>query len=158
MAAMSVVGTGPEPRSVTLVGMAAGTPVLTLDGVLPVEYLGPGDRVLTRSGSRAVVRVEVTVVADAKMVRISPDALGLDRPDAPVLVAEGQGIHIRDWRAKALYGAAQVVVPAARLCDGVYIRSEEMAEVRLFALVLERPEVIYAGGLELACEGVSVPA
>ncbi|MCW1917985.1 Hint domain-containing protein [Rhodobacter sp. KR11] len=139
-------------------GMGAGTPVLTLDGALPVEFLSPGDRVLTRAGSRRVARVEVTVVAHARMVRVSGDALGVGRPAEAVMLAEDQGVFIRDWRAKALYGQAQAVVPAARLCDGEYIRAEVVAEARLFTLVLESPEVIYAGGLELACEGVAVPA
>ena len=141
-----------------LSGMAGGTEVLTLDGALPVEFIGPGDRVVTRAGSRRVVRVEVTRVAHARMVRILPDALGVGRPGGAVWLSAAQGIWLRDWRAKALYGQAEVMVPAERLCDGEYIRLEEVAEARLYTLVLERAEVIYAGGLEIACDGVPVPA
>ena len=147
-----------ETAAVTPAGVAGGTVILTLDGALPVEFLAPGDRVLTRAGSRRVARVEVTVIAHARMVRISGDALGVGRPAEAVLVSEGQGIFIRDWRAKALYGQTQAVVPAARLCDGEYIRAEVVEEARLFTLVLDSAEVIYAGGLELACDGVAVPA
>jgi hypothetical protein len=137
-------------------GVAAGTAILTLEGALPVEYLAPGDRVLTRAGSRRVARIEVTVVRHARMVRVSGDALGVGKPAEAVMVSAAQGIFLRDWRAKALYGAAQTVVAASRLCDGQYIRAEVMDEVRLFSLVLDSAEVIYAGGLELACAGVVV--
>ena len=35
-----------------LSGLLVGTRVRTLDGILPVEYLEPGDRVVTRAGAR----------------------------------------------------------------------------------------------------------
>lgn len=139
-------------------GMMAGTRVLTLDGALPVEYLQPGDRVLTRGGARRISRVEVTVIAHARVVTISPDSLGVGKPAEPVTVSAVMGILLRDWRAKAMYGAAQVVVPASRLADGAYIKAETLPEARLYTLVFDAPAVIYGGGLELACEGVAVRA
>jgi hypothetical protein len=145
-------------QALAVQGMVAGTAVVTLDGVLPVEYLSPGDRVVTRSGAARIQRVEVTVIRHARVVRIGPDALGVSRPDDCVTVTAAQGLLIRDWRAKALFGAAQAVVPAARLVDGQHIRAEIMAEARLYTLVFEAPTVIHAGGLEMACEGITVRA
>ena len=139
-------------------GLAQGTSVLTLDGALPVEYLTLGDRILTRSGVRRLKAVEMTRLAHARMVRISADVLGTGKPEAEVLVVAGQPVLIRDWRAKALYGTAQVLVPAAGLADGEYIRAEVMREVRVFTLKLDGDAVIYAGGLELACEAETVDA
>ncbi len=135
-------------------GMLAGTRILTLDGSLPVEYLTPGDRVLTRAGARRVRQIEVTVIRNARVVRVSQDALGLGKPQDDVTVTASMGILVRDWRAKALFGASQAVVPAQRLADGTYIRAETLAEGRLYTLVFDEPAVIYAGGLELACDGV----
>jgi hypothetical protein len=139
-------------------GLAEGTSVLTLDGALPVEYLTPGDRILTRSGVRRLKAVEMTRLAHARMVRISADVLGTGKPEAEVLVVAGQPLLLRDWRAKALYGAAQVLVPAVRLVDGEYIRAEVMRDLRVFTLKLDGAGVIYAGGLELACEADTVDA
>lgn len=139
-------------------GMLAGTTVLTLDGALPVEYLSPGDRVLTRAGARRIAQIEVTVVRHARMVKIAHDTLGAGKPQDDVTVSAAQGILLRDWRAKALYGTAQAVVQASRLVDGCYIKSETLAEARLYTLVFAEPCVIYAGGLELACDGVPVQA
>lgn len=132
-------------------GVGFGTPILTMEGVFPVEYLSRGDRIITRAGARLLRAVEVAVCSDAEMVLISHDILGQGRPNTDLIVHPGQPILIRDWRAKALYGSAQAMVPAARLVDGDYIRFERIAEARLFTLRLEGEAVIYAGGLELIC-------
>ncbi len=147
-----------QTEALGIQGMLAGTSVLTLDGSLPVEFLEPGDRVLTRMGSRRISRVEVTVVRHARVVQIAHDTLGAGRPDQDVTISAAQGVLVRDWRAKALFGAAQAVVPASRLADGTYAKNAILSEARLFALIFDEPAVIYAGGLELACEGVTVRA
>ena len=139
-------------------GITAGTRVMTLDGELPVQFLAPGDRVVTRSGAKVLKDITVTVVRDAAMIRISASALGHDRPDADLFVAPAQQILVRDWRAKALYGRDAAMVEAQRLADGDYIRRETVAEVRLFTLTFDREEVVFAGGLELACAPATVAA
>jgi hypothetical protein len=135
-------------------GMAMGTVVMTAAGALPVEFLEPGDRVITRSGLRRVVEVQVkTGMAD--VVRIAASTLGHDRPAEAVTLAATQAVLVRDWRAKAMFGAPQAVVAAARLADGTLIRRERAA-VRMFTLVLDAPAVVQAGGMDLACEGAAV--
>ena len=132
-------------------GMLAGSRIRTLEGVLPVEYLEPGDRIVTRSGARRLTGVSVQVRADADVIRIRASTLGHDRPDQDLLVLPGQPIVIRDWRARTLYGAAVAAIPAARLVDGEFIRRETLPEARLFTLKFDEDEVIYAEGLEIAC-------
>lgn len=139
-------------------GIVLGTPVLTLDGELPVEFIMPGDRVITRNGMRKVVQVEVTRVENARVVAISRDSMGVGRPTEEMFVAPNQPILIRDWRAKALYGKAEAMIPAARLCDGEFIRADILPEARFVTLRFEGPEVIYAGGMELACTPATVDA
>ncbi|MGV8987326.1 MAG: Hint domain-containing protein [Cypionkella sp.] len=147
-----------DAAALELQGMLAGTTVLTLEGDLPVDYLMPGDRVLTRSGARRVSRIEVTVMRHARVVKIAHDTLGVGKPQDDVTLSAAQGILLRDWRAKALYGSAQAIVAASRLVDGEYIMEETLAEARFYTLVFAEPCVIYAGGLELSCEGVTVRA
>jgi len=137
--------------AVTMSGMVAGTDVMTADGALSVEHLFAGDRVVTRSGLRVLRAVAVSFVPRAAMVQIAGDALGIGRPDRSVQVAAGQGVLIRDWRARALFGTAQAVIPAARLVDGQFILAMTQTDVRLFSLRFDEPAVIHAGGLELAC-------
>lgn len=138
--------------------LLAGTPVLTMDGVLPVEYLVVGDRIMTRAGARKLTSFVVRVDRDIDMVRIGAGTLGFDRPCAETLLPLHQLILIRDWRAQALYGAPQALVAAGRLADGAHISIESVTEARLFMLGFADDVVIYAGGLELACMRETVSA
>lgn len=149
-------GTAPSAAPTTI-GFARGTTVLTLDGEIPVEFLNTGDRIITRDGARTLRRIAMTKVSGT-VVRIGISTLGHDRPADCVLVGRDQGILIRDWRAKALYGAAQVMIPASRMADGELIRYEVVQDMALFTLGFDAPVVIYAGGLELACAAVKVDA
>ena len=134
-----------------LQAMVSGTSVLTLDGELPVDYLQPGDRVLTRAGMRRLKQVAVSVVQNARVVCIAHGTLGVDRPAEDVTVSAAQEILVRDWRAKAMFGTAVAMIPAAKLADGEYIRAVTLAEARFFTLSFDEDAVIYAGGLELSC-------
>jgi hypothetical protein len=139
-------------------GLAAGTTVLTLSGAMPVEFVAPGDRMITRAGARTVTGVEISVIKDARVVRISEGVLGKDRPEADMIVSPGQPILIRDWRAKAIAGLDQAVITAEKLADGEYIKTEVLDEVRLVTLQFAEAQVIYAAGLELGCEAAPVEA
>lgn len=144
-----------------LSGLLVGTKVRTLDGILPVEYLEPGDRIVTRAGARRLVGVSVRVLDHADLIRIRASSLGHDRPDQDLLLSPDQPVVIRDWRARALYGAAVATIPAHRLVDGEFILAESLPLARLFSLHFEEDEVIYAEGLEIACPAsvpVQVPA
>ena len=141
----------PKSAQAPLQAVLAGTSVLTLDGELPVEFLQPGDRVLTRAGMRRLKQVEVSVVQNARVVCISHGTLGADRPAEDMTVSAAQEILVRDWRAKAMFGTNVAMIPASRLADGEYIRSLTLAEARFFTLSFEEDAVIYAGGLELSC-------
>jgi hypothetical protein len=132
-------------------GVLAGTMVRTLDGILPVEYLGEGDRIVTRSGARRLVSVLVTVRRQMDLIRIRASTLGHDRPEQDLLLAPETAVVIQDWRAKALYGVPMAAVPAARLADGLHVVAETHRDVRLFALRFDTDEVIFAEGLQLAC-------
>lgn len=125
--------------------------VRTLDGVLPVEFLTPGDRIVTRAGARRVTSISVVTRKQVDLVRIRASTMGHDRPDQDLLLSPGQPVVIRDWRAQTLYGVSAAAIPAARLADGEFICMETHRQVRLFTLRFDDEEVIYAEGLELAC-------
>jgi hypothetical protein len=131
--------------------MLAGTQVRTLDGVLPVEFLTPGDRIVTRNGARKLVSISVQSRKMVDLVRIRASTLGHDRPEQDLLLSPGQPVLIRDWRAKAIFGLPVAAIPAARLADGEFVCLETHRQVRLFTLRFDEDEVIYAEGLELAC-------
>lgn len=147
-------------------GIATGTAIRTLEGVLPVQFLEPGDRIVTRSGARRLVAVSVqrhraASLGGASLIRIRATTLGHDRPERDLVVAEGQLVIVRDWRAKALYGCDTAAIPAVRLADGEFILREPASPdhkaLCLYTLRFDEDEVIWAEGLELACPAV-VPA
>lgn len=136
------------------VGIVAGTSVLTLEGEMPVEFLSPGDRVITRDSGMAVlhdVRVRRVTV---KAVAVAAGSLGHTRPDEDITLPAAQKVLVRDWRAEALFGAKQALVPVARLADGQYVRELGEQELTLCELVFDSAHVIYAGGLELDAPAV----
>ena len=147
-----------EAAGAPIAGLLRGTPVLTMQGAIPVEDLAVGDRVVTRAGALRLRAVETHEVARARMVRIVDSALGKDRPEADIVIAEGQAILVRDWRARALADADRAMIPAGRMIDGEYIRAEAQRDAVFYALQFDEPAVVYACGLELACEAARVTA
>ena len=131
-------------------GLVAGTVVLTVDGELPVEHLNIGDRIITRDCGVSVLRDIRVTATKLACIRIKAGSLGYTRPDRDMLVAPGAMIHIRDWRAEALFNAAQATVPARRLLDGEYVAEQPKTKVAIYDLVFDRPHILYADGLEMA--------
>ncbi|WP_417807576.1 Hint domain-containing protein [Thioclava sp.] len=128
--------------------IAQGARIYTSEGALPVEYLEPGDRIVTRSGTRelrAVLRGDYV----GPLVRVAPGALGHDRPGAPLLLGPQARLLLRDWRVKLIYGKREALVAACSVVDGQYV-TQVTARARLFALQFDAPEVIYADGVEIA--------
>lgn len=133
-----------------LSGLMAGAVIMTLDGEIPVEFLSPGDRVVTRDTGMAVVRAVHArhIIGDA--VGIMAGSLGHTRPERDVLIPADQEILIRDWRAEALAGTRQAMIPAARLVDGQYVTLHSNVAMTVYDITFDRAHVIYADGLELA--------
>lgn len=148
-----------ETKTETLfvIDLPLGTPVLTLEGEMPVEHLLPEDRIITRAGSVLLSEITSDDVAAPDILRVSARALGHDRPDEDMLLPADQPILIRDWRARALFGSMQATVPLKRLVDGQYIRREPVERIRMIRLTLPRASVIYAGTLEVATLAIPVP-
>lgn len=136
-------------------GFAMGALVATMDGLLPVEYLSLGDRVVTRAGAR-VLRGVSSLPLVRGLVRVAPGALGHDRPGSEMILGAGTEVLVRDWRAQALFGAREALVPVVRLVDGQFVTRVEGRKERLFALHFEAPEVIYADGIEIGCKPLAV--
>ena len=131
-------------------GFAPGTIVMTMDGEIPVEFLNPGDRIITRRGVRKLKTImRHNLPEGTPRVVVSAEALG-GKPAKEVTLMPGQRVLVRDWRAQALWGKDIAAPHAARLVDGKYIRSETGARQIMLSLYFGAPEIVYADGLELA--------
>lgn len=152
-------GVTPGPRrcvqtQATGAAIAQGAGILTLDGSLPVEYLNPGDLIVTRAGAMRLLAVHVHL-ADTPLIRVAPSSLGHDRPGHPLLLAPETEVLVRDWRAPVMFGRAQAMVAVARLVDGDYVTRVAGEGVRLFTLEFANPQVICADGVEVGCAAVA---
>jgi hypothetical protein len=136
------------PARVPIGSLVAGTPVLTLDGELPVQYLAPGDRVVTRTGATEILTVEVDVLYAAQMIRIAPAALNHGRPDCELFLSPAQPLALPEATGRTP-AAPGCMVAAETLAGQDFIRAEQVAEVRVFRLHFAEEQVVYAAGVEL---------
>lgn len=131
-------------------GLAPGTTVLTMDGAIPVEFLNPGDRIITRRGVRKLKAImRHNLPEGTPRIVVSADALG-GKPANEITLMPGQRVLVRDWRAQALWGKDIAAPQAARLVDGEHIRTETSGRQIMLSLYFGAPEILYADGLELA--------
>jgi len=135
-------------------GLAAGTTVMTLDGEMPVEHLNVGDRIITRDAGMSVLRDIKTHTVHVAPIKIKAGSLGHTRPQDDMLVGPDTLVHIRDWRAKALFGADVATVKAKRLIDGEFVSEQDAASMTVYELIFDRQHILYADGLEVASAAV----
>jgi hypothetical protein len=131
-------------------GIPAGTVVLTADGEIPVEFLTSGDRIVTRDTGMVRLAGIARRTAVVRLILFAAGSLGHTRPDHDLILPADQAVLIRDWRASAFTGQTQALVPAGALVDGEFIRDLGPQRLCLHLLRFARPQVIYAGGMELA--------
>jgi len=135
-------------------GLVAGTIVLTMKGETKVEDLKAGDRIITRDAGMVVLKGVTKAEATMSPIWIKSGSLGHNRPETDMLISPEALIHIRDWRAQALFGKSPALVPARRLIDGEYISAAEEVVVTTINLEFDRQHIIYADGIEVATDEV----
>lgn len=143
-------GGGSSRASQDFSGLAADSIILTRDGEQRVGDLGPGARVITRDGGLATVSGVRHRQVTTRAVRIRAGSLGHTRPERDVVLPAGQAVLVRDWRAPAMFGGRQALVPASRLIDGEFIAEIGAREMTLCDVEFDAPHILYVDGLELA--------
>lgn len=131
-------------------GLLHDTVVLTRTGEVAVQDIRPGDHVITRGAGLVQVEAVGRHRVLLRAIFIAAGSLGDTRPDSDMVLPADQQILIRDWRAQALFGCDQAMVPVSALVDGEFIRDQGLQVLELYTLQMEQEQVIYAGGLELA--------
>lgn len=125
----------------------AGTRIATPEGERAVETLRPGDPVLTRDhGARPIRWIGRRTVAGRGVlapVEIAAGCLGARRP---LFVSPQHRLLVRSGLAELLFGAAEVLVPAAALMGGAGVRRRPMPQVTYLHVLLDRHELLEAEG------------
>ncbi|SLN59430.1 Hint domain-containing protein [Pseudooctadecabacter jejudonensis] len=135
-------------------GLTTGTTVMTMAGETPVEDLEIGDRVITRDAGMAVLRDIRSKKVKVTPICIKAGSLGHTRPQHDMVLGPDTLVHIRDWRAKALFGADVATVKAKRLLDGEFVSQQDEATMTVYDLIFDRQHIIYADGLEIASTNI----
>jgi hypothetical protein len=136
-----------------------GTRLRTETGVVAIEDLGPGDRLLTRdngpqevlwSGHRRMSGARLFAMPDQRPIRIRQGALGVDRPDDDLVVSPEHRVLVQGRAALDLWGEPEVLVRAADLVGDRFITVDHsLRETWYIHLLLDRHEVVWANGLEV---------
>lgn len=143
-------------------GIGADTPVMTPAGPVAAGRLQVGDRVITYdAGAQRIARIRTCEVPARALIHVSPAALepGCDAPD--MVIAAGQVLLIRDWRARAMFGRRAALVPAARMVDGTFIaplRWHGTVRIVTFGFAGAARILQLAGGIEVQGAPVAAPA
>lgn len=146
------VAVAAKPTNVA--GLAKGTTIMTLDGERAVQDLKAGDRIITRDSGMAILRDVRTKDVLVASIKIKAGSLGHTRPQDDMLVGPDTLVHIRDWRAKALFGADVATVKAKRLIDGEFVHETDAKSETVHELVFDKQHIVYADGLEVASAAV----
>lgn len=138
--------------------LTPGAIIRTENGNLPIEALRPGDRVLTRddgpqeilwTGQRRMTGARLYAMPSLRPIRFRAGALGIDRPDADLLVSPHHRMLIRGRAAQSLFNSAEVLVCAQDLVNNRSIAVDRaLREVTYVHLLFERHQIIWANGLE----------
>ncbi|MEP3345447.1 MAG: Hint domain-containing protein [Litoreibacter sp.] len=130
-----------------VVCFAAGTKILTENGPVAVQYLQPGDLVMTRdaglqeltwTGAR-----RVDALGDLAPIVISKGALGNSRE---LVVSPQHRMLIEGWRAELLFGEEEVFVKAKDLVNDETIYVREGGKVNYHHILFDDHQVVFAEG------------
>ena len=148
--------TGPETGGV--ICFTPGTRIETPAGPRPVEHLQEGDHVQTRDGgaqeiqwigSRRMSGARLFAMPHLRPIRIRAGALGVDRPDAELLVSPEHRLLIRGEVSRSLFNTPEVLVAARDLVNAGNVTVDmALREVTYYHVMLEQHHVLWANGIE----------
>ncbi|MDQ7069231.1 MAG: Hint domain-containing protein [Rhodobacterales bacterium] len=150
-----------NPRSQTSGGVICFTPgtrIQTPDGPRLIEELREGDRVQTKDngaqeilwvGSRRMTGARLFAMPKLRPIRFRPGALGIERPEAELLVSPEHRMIVRGKIAQTLFNTPEVLVAAKDLVNGHSIAVDAiLKEVTYIHLMLPDHQIMWANGVE----------
>lgn len=139
------------PAPVPPPGIVAGTNVLTAAGLIRIEMLRPGDRIVTRNTGLVRLVGLSFCQYDGDFIAITARALGETRPETDTIVPAARTVLLRGSCAMAVTGQPAALVPAGTLSGLPGVTLHQDYEMTLVQLVFDTPQLVYADGLETLC-------
>jgi hypothetical protein len=147
-----------QARAGGVICFTPGTRIVTPDGTRRIEDLQPGDRIQTKdngaqpvlwTGHRRMSGARLYAMPHLRPIRFRGGALGIDRPDADLLVSPQHRMLVKGAAAHSLFHAHEVLVAAEDLLnDGTISVDRMLREVTYVHVLLERHQIVWANGLE----------
>ncbi|MGD9864913.1 MAG: Hint domain-containing protein [Pseudodonghicola sp.] len=152
----SGLGNNRDPWVPATVCFTSGTRIKARHGDVAVEVLRAGCDVLTLDdgyqklrwiGSRTFGAADLAAHPNLRPIRIRAGALGLDQPDADLVVSPQHRVLVRSVVAERMFGEAEVLVAAKQLLalDGIEV-SEDLAEVTYWHFLFDAHQVVFSNG------------
>ncbi|QQA42089.1 Hint domain-containing protein [Pelagovum pacificum] len=147
----------PQAPSRSVICFTPGTMIRTETGARPVETIREGERIQTRDngckpvmwiGSRRVTGARLQAIPDLAPVRLRAGSLGIEVPDAGLLVSPDHRLLVSGHAARTLYNEAEVLVRAIDLVNGASVTVERgLREVRYIHIGFDQHEVLFANSV-----------
>lgn len=134
----------------TLPALGAGTLIATENGEVPVDWLRPGDKVLTRdNGYQPLVWLAQHVVPRRAPVQSRPITLdagqfGDEQPSQSLLISPGCPVLLAGAELDIWFGESEMFARATDLSNPA---TPSLGRQVVYTLLFDAPEVILAAGL-----------
>ena len=130
-------------------GFPAGTRLQCCDGMIPVEFLDVGDRVISRDVGTVWIEQISPIVVDTHFIRFQSHALHEKSPVVEVLLPHDQLVLVRNWRAREIFWADRALVEAKDLVDHLLVEMTEKRKDVVFQITFSAPHIVYLEGIEV---------
>lgn len=130
-----------------IVCFAAGTLIETPAGLTPVQYLQPGDEVVTRdAGPQELIWTgarRVDAIGGLAPIVIKKGVLGNARD---LVVSPQHRMLLEGWKAELLFGMPEVLVKAKDLVNGGTVFQREGGKINYHHILFDQHQVVFAEG------------
>lgn len=139
---------GPEEIA-RLPALGPGTMIATADGPQPIDWLRPGDMILTRdNGLKPLVWLGHHVMplrapTASRPLRIGAAAFGPTHPEHETLASPGLGILLAGAELKFWFTEGEMFGRVAEICTAPHAEGRQS----LYTLLFEAPEIVLANGI-----------
>ncbi|WP_204112983.1 Hint domain-containing protein [Shimia biformata] len=143
------IGGGPVPC------FTAGSLILTEHGLIPIEALTPGTRVLTRDnglrpvawvGTRHIARKDAARFAPLMPVRFTQGALGGNMPERSMMVSPNHRVLLTGGMVETVTGETEVLVAARHLLHREGISQLAPQAVTYVHILFDQHEIVLVDG------------
>lgn len=130
--------------------LGGGTMIATSEGPVPIDWLRPGDRVLTRdNGYQPLLWVGQHTMprrapGETRPLLLATACFGDSLPERDVLLSPGTGVLLAGHELELWFGESEMF---AKACHALPKAEAEAGPQKLYSMLLATPEVVLAEGM-----------